>query len=106
MLQKVSVLYYVQSLCPVPVPMDLHAPLLIRLLIAQRKVQLLARARVVRFVENDVIAAIELRRLNRISFLRRADRSSRAISGRGVTFSVRIFNTGRRSAGSASKVSS
>jgi len=34
MLQKVSVLYYVQSLCPVPVPMDAHAPLLIRLLIA------------------------------------------------------------------------
>jgi len=34
MLQKVSVLYYVQSLCPVPVPMDPHAPLLIRLLIA------------------------------------------------------------------------
>src|SRR6266849_2377827 len=36
--------------------------------LAQRKVQLLARARVVRFVENDVIAAIELHRLTRISF--------------------------------------
>jgi predicted nucleic acid-binding protein len=35
---------------------------------AQRKVELLARARVVRFVESDVIAAIELHRLNRISF--------------------------------------
>jgi predicted nucleic acid-binding protein len=35
---------------------------------AQRKVQLLARARVVRFVEGDVIAAIELHRLTRISF--------------------------------------
>ena len=35
---------------------------------AQRKVQLLARARVVRFVEDDVIAAIELHRLHRISF--------------------------------------
>jgi len=35
---------------------------------AQQKVQLLARARVVRFVEDDVIAAIELYRLNRISF--------------------------------------
>jgi hypothetical protein len=34
MLQKVSVLYYVQSLCPVPPPIDPHAPLLIRLLIA------------------------------------------------------------------------
>jgi predicted nucleic acid-binding protein len=35
---------------------------------AQRKVELLARARVVRFAEDDVIAAIELHRLNRISF--------------------------------------
>ena len=35
---------------------------------AQRKVVLLARARVVRFAEDDVIAAIELHRLHRISF--------------------------------------
>src|SRR5208283_713968 len=35
---------------------------------AQRKVELLARARVVRFVEDDVIAAIEFHRLNRIPF--------------------------------------
>jgi predicted nucleic acid-binding protein len=35
---------------------------------AQQKVQLLTRARVVRFVEGDVIAAIELHRLNGISF--------------------------------------
>src|ERR1035438_8320504 len=35
---------------------------------AQQKVQLLARGRVVRFVEDDVIAAIELHRLNRVSF--------------------------------------
>jgi len=33
-LQKLSVLYYVQSLCPVPAPMDAGAPLLIRLLMA------------------------------------------------------------------------
>jgi len=33
-LQKLSVLYYVQSLCPVPPPMDAGAPLLIRLLMA------------------------------------------------------------------------
>jgi ABC-type Na+ efflux pump permease subunit len=33
-LQKVSVLYYVQSLCPVPAPMDSDAPTLIRLLAA------------------------------------------------------------------------
>ena len=35
---------------------------------AQRKVQLLARARVVRFTEEDVIAAIELHRLHCVSF--------------------------------------
>ncbi len=36
--------------------------------LAQRKVEILARARVVRFEPNDVIAAIELHRLTRISF--------------------------------------
>ena len=33
-LQKMSVLYYLQSLCPVPAPMDDDAPMLIRLLAA------------------------------------------------------------------------
>ncbi len=33
-LQKMSVLYYLQSLCPVPAPMDNDAPTLIRLLAA------------------------------------------------------------------------
>jgi len=33
-LQKISVLYYLQSLCPVPPPMDADAPMLIRLLAA------------------------------------------------------------------------
>ena len=33
-LQKISILYYLQSLCPVPAPMDDDAPLLIRLLAA------------------------------------------------------------------------
>jgi hypothetical protein len=33
-LQKISVLYYVQSLCPIPAPTDANAPLLIRLLMA------------------------------------------------------------------------
>jgi hypothetical protein len=33
-LQKMSVLYYLQSLCPVPVPMDNEVPLLVRLLAA------------------------------------------------------------------------
>lgn len=33
-LQKVSILYYLQSLCPVPAPMDSDAPTLIRLLAA------------------------------------------------------------------------
>jgi predicted nucleic acid-binding protein len=36
--------------------------------VAQRKVEVLARGRVVRFTEEDVISAIELHRLNRISF--------------------------------------
>lgn len=33
-LQKISILYYLQSLCPVPVPMDDDVPILIRLLAA------------------------------------------------------------------------
>jgi len=33
-LQKVSILYYLQSLCPVPAPMDADAPALVRLLAA------------------------------------------------------------------------
>jgi hypothetical protein len=33
-LQKISILYYLQSLCPVPAPMDADAPTLIRLLAA------------------------------------------------------------------------
>jgi hypothetical protein len=33
-LQKMSILYYLQSLCPVPAPMDDNAPTLIRLLAA------------------------------------------------------------------------
>jgi hypothetical protein len=33
-LQKLSILYYVQSLCPVPAPMEADAPALIRLLAA------------------------------------------------------------------------
>ena len=37
-------------------------------LLAQQKVELVANARVVRFNERDVIAAIELHRLNQISF--------------------------------------
>jgi hypothetical protein len=33
-LQKISILYYLQSLCPVPAPMDNNAPMLVRLLAA------------------------------------------------------------------------
>jgi len=33
-LQKISILYYLQSLCPVPAPIDAGAPTLIRLLAA------------------------------------------------------------------------
>ena len=36
--------------------------------LAQRKVELMARMRVVRLLETDVIAAIEFHRLHRISF--------------------------------------
>ena len=36
--------------------------------LAQRKVEVLARARVVRFEPGDVIAAIELHRLTKVSF--------------------------------------
>jgi predicted nucleic acid-binding protein len=36
--------------------------------LAQRKVEVLARGRVVRFTESDVIDAIELHRLNHVSF--------------------------------------
>jgi predicted nucleic acid-binding protein len=36
--------------------------------LAQQKVEVLAKGRVVRFTEQDVIAAIELHRLNRFSF--------------------------------------
>ena len=34
-LQKISILYYLQSLCPVPAPMDDNAPTLVRLLAPQ-----------------------------------------------------------------------
>jgi hypothetical protein len=33
-LQKMSILHYLQSLCPVPAPMDADAPMLVRLLAA------------------------------------------------------------------------
>jgi hypothetical protein len=33
-LQRMSILYYLQSLCPVPAPMDTDGPVLIRLLTA------------------------------------------------------------------------
>jgi hypothetical protein len=33
-LQRISILYYLQSLCPVPPPMDSDAPMLVRLLAA------------------------------------------------------------------------
>jgi hypothetical protein len=33
-LQRVSILYYLQSLCPVPAPIEADAPMLVRLLMA------------------------------------------------------------------------
>jgi predicted nucleic acid-binding protein len=54
---------------------------------AQRKVQVLARGRVVRFAEDDVIAAIELHRLNRISFWDAMIVHAARLSGSNVLYS-------------------
>ena len=54
---------------------------------AQQKVQLLARARVVRFAENDVIAAIELHRLHRISFWDAMSVHAARLAGADVLYS-------------------
>ena len=53
--------------------------------LAQRKVQLLARGRVVRFEPGDVIAAIELHRLTRISFWDALIVHAARLAGAGVT---------------------
>jgi len=55
--------------------------------LAQRKVELLAHARVVRFDERDVIAAIEIHRLNQISFWDAMILHAAALSGATVLFS-------------------
>jgi predicted nucleic acid-binding protein len=54
---------------------------------AQQKVQLLTRARVVRFAESDVIAAIELHRLSRISFWDALIVHAARLSGAGLLYS-------------------
>jgi predicted nucleic acid-binding protein len=55
--------------------------------LAQRKVQLLARWRVVRFDPADVIAAIELHRLTRISFWDALIVHAARLSGSAVLYS-------------------
>jgi predicted nucleic acid-binding protein len=54
---------------------------------AQRKVELLARGPVIRFTELDVIAAIELHRLNRISFWDAMIVHAARIAGASVLYS-------------------
>jgi predicted nucleic acid-binding protein len=54
---------------------------------AQQKVQLLTHARVVRFVEGDVIAAIELHRLTRISFWDATIVHAARLAGVGLLYS-------------------
>jgi predicted nucleic acid-binding protein len=55
--------------------------------LAQRKVELLAQARVVRFDERDVIAAIEIHRLNQVSFWDAMILHAAALSGATVLYS-------------------
>ncbi|HEV2687481.1 MAG TPA: PIN domain-containing protein [Bryobacteraceae bacterium] len=55
--------------------------------LAQRKVQLLARGRVVRFEAEDVVAAIELHRLTRISFWDALIVHAARLSGAAVLYS-------------------
>lgn len=55
--------------------------------LAQRKVEILARGNVVRFAEDDVIAAIELHRLARISYWDAAIVHAARLSGAAVLYS-------------------
>ena|SRR5436305_372256 len=55
--------------------------------LAQRKVEILARGRVVRLAEGDVIAAIELHRLTRISFWDAMIVHAARLAGASVLFS-------------------
>jgi hypothetical protein len=55
--------------------------------LAQRKVEVLARGRVVRFAEDDVISAIELHRLHRISFWDAMIVHSARLAGADVLYS-------------------
>ena len=55
--------------------------------LAQRKVELMSRMRVVRFDESDVISAIELHRLHQVSFWDAMIIHAARLSGAGVLFS-------------------
>ena len=54
---------------------------------AQRRVSLIAKARVVRFFEEDVISAIDIHRLNKISFWDALIVHAAEISGAAVLYS-------------------
>ena len=62
--------------------------------LAQRKVEILARGRVVRFAEGDVIAAIELHRLTRISFWDAMIVHAARLAGAGVLYSEDLKHGG------------
>ncbi|HTS65128.1 MAG TPA: PIN domain-containing protein [Candidatus Acidoferrales bacterium] len=55
--------------------------------LAQRKVEILARARVVRFTAGDIIAAIELHRLVKISFWDAMSVHAARMAGAAILFS-------------------
>ena len=61
---------------------------------AQRKVQLLTRSRVVRFEAADVIAAIELHRLTRISFWDAEIVHAARLAGAGIVYSEDLQHGG------------
>ena len=62
--------------------------------LAQRKVEILARGHVVRFVEQDVIAAIELHRLARISYWDAAIVHAARTAGAAVLYSEDLQHRG------------
>ncbi len=63
--------------------------------LAQKKVELMTGLRVVRFVEDDIIRAIELHRLHRISFWDAMIVHAAKIGGADVLFSEDLQDGGR-----------
>jgi predicted nucleic acid-binding protein len=59
---------------------------------AQRKVELISQSRVVRFIESDIISAIELHRLTRISFWDAMIVHAARLAGAAVLYSEDLQN--------------